>query len=486
MNRRNLIFAVFSILIASAASFAHPLGNFSINQFARIEAGSSRILIRQVLDMAEIPTVAERRAIDTDGDGDCTAAELASYAASISPGFLSSISLAVDGMKVPIEVESVTAELHPGAGELSTLRVAWDLKADLTVGAEVRLLTYRNENYSDRIGWNEVVVRAASDTSVFESSAFGSAVTDELQHYPEDSLASPLAERFAEFKFTSAALPAGAMPLKGRDGKPTAAVQKDRFADLISVPVITPWIAFIGLLAAFGLGSIHAMSPGHGKTVVGAYLVGSKGTPRHALFLGLIVTVTHTLGVFALGLITLFASKFILPERLMPFLGFVSGLLVFFIGLTLFKDRLFAFFGWNEPGNDHHHDSGDPEGTHVHDGIEHTHGGSTHTHELPDTITWRNLLALGVSGGLLPCPSALVLMLSAISLGRVGYGLVLTIAFSLGLAATLTAIGFVFLYIGNIFSKTAFAEYRMVKLLPVVSAFVVASLGAFICYSSLG
>lgn len=491
MNRRKHIFAIFTLLTAASALSAHPLGNFSVNQSARIEASPSRIVIRQVLDMAEIPTVAERRAIDVNGDGICSPTELAGYADSISPSYVSAISLDVDGSRAPIAVTSVKAELHPGEGELSTLRVVWDLNADLPAGTNAARVNYRNDNYSNRIGWNEIVVRPAAGAAVYDSSAFGSGLSDELERYPEDSLTAPLAERSAEFTFTGSTLPAGARPLQDRDGKATAAVQKDRLADLISVPVITPWIAFIGLLVAFGLGAVHAMSPGHGKTVVGAYLVGSKGTPRHALFLGLIVTVTHTLGVFALGLITLFASRYILPERLMPFLGFVSGLLVFFIGLTLFKERLFTFFGWNKSDYDHHdhdhdHDHGHGEVAHSHGGVEHTHGGSTHTHEVPETITWGNLLALGVSGGLLPCPSALVLMLSAISLGRVGYGLVLTIAFSFGLAATLTAIGFVFLYIGNVFSKTALAEYRMVKLLPVLSAFVVASLGAFICYSSLG
>lgn len=484
MNCQKLIFAIVGLLSAAAASFAHPLGNFSINQFAGIEAGTSRIAIRQVLDMAEIPTVGERRAVDADDDGICSESELAGYAAAITPKFLSSISIDIDGVAIPMAVRSVKAELHSGAGDLSTLRVVWDLTADVPVGADIRHLRYRNDNYADRIGWNEIVVRPAAGAAVYESTAFGSGVTEELQHYPADSLAAPLAERSAEFTFTAGSVPNGARPLQDRNGKPTVAAQKDHFAELISVEVITPWIAFIGLLAAFGLGAVHAMSPGHGKTVVGAYLVGSKGTPRHALFLGLIVTVTHTLGVFALGLITLFASRYILPERLMPFLGFVSGLLVLFIGLTLFKDRLFTFFGWNKDSGHHHHDHGDE--VHSHDGVEHTHGGSTHTHELPETITWRNLLALGVSGGLLPCPSALVLMLSAISLDRVGYGIILTVAFSFGLAATLTGIGFVFLYIGNVFSKTSFADHKMVKLLPVLSAFVVASLGAFICYSSLG
>ena len=255
-------------------------------------------------------------------------------------------------------------------------------------------------------------------------------------------------------------------------------------------------IALFGLLLAFGLGAMHAMSPGHGKTVVGAYLVGSRGTFGHALFLGLTVTVTHTLGVFALGLTTIFASNFILPEKLMPFLSFVSGLLVFFIGISMFKDRLFSALGWKAALHHHHdghsHDDGHSHTHHAHDhyshdhhdGLTHTHGGSTHTHLPPENVTWKSLLALGVSGGLLPCPSALVLMLSAISLGRVGYGLILTLAFSFGLAATLTAVGLVFLYIGKAFGGSSLAQNPLVKTLPVFSAFVIACLGAVICYNS--
>ena len=281
-------------------------------------------------------------------------------------------------------------------------------------------------------------------------------------------------------------------------------MEKDRFAELISVPEVTPSIILFGLLLAFGLGAMHALSPGHGKTVVGAYLVGSRGTPKHALFLGATVTITHTLGVFVLGLITIFASKYILPEKLMPFLSFVSGLMVFFIGISLFKGRLFGAMGWKSSSSHHDFDSAydeeqknlseetnslDDDLEHDHSqpqsGLTHSHGGSTHTHLPPANVSWKSLLTLGVSGGLLPCPSALVLMLSAINLGRVGYGLILTFVFSIGLAATLTVIGLAFLYGGRAFGGSRFAESRIVKALPVLSALIITCLGAVICYTSL-
>lgn len=472
---------IITILLFAMSAMAHPLGNFSVNQFARIEVAPSEMKIRQVLDLAEIPTIAELRNVDINSDGTYSEEELNAYAVAISPQYLTNIEVNVNGQSTQLSVVKATGELRAGAGDLSILRIVWDLKSLMPSGVNDGKISYTNKNYEGRIGWNEIVVNQASGTTVFDSNVFGNAITDELKNYPEDSLTTPLAERSALLSFTRLTVPANAKPLQTRDGKAVAAVQKDTFASLISVPEITPWIAFIGILAAFGLGSLHAMSPGHGKTVVGAYLVGSNGTAKHAAFLGLTVTITHTLGVFALGFITLFASNYILPERLIPILGFISGVLVLYIGLTMFKSRLLTALGMKSDNGHHHH--GD-EHTHEHGENTHSHGGAEHTHLPPAEISWRSLAALGISGGLLPCPSALVLMLAAISLNRVGYGLLLTLVFSFGLAATLTAVGFAFLYLGRIFDRPSLANNRIIKALPVFSAFVITCLGAVICYNS--
>lgn len=499
---------IFLIACAAASATAHPLGNFSVNQFSRIEIEKSQIKLRAALDMAEIPTFQLKSEIDADKDGAYSQAELHAYAARITPDYVANLQLSVNGSAIILREAAKNIALKQGEGNLPTLRIEWDLTSDLPETAAINQVAFENKNFTERLGWNEIVISRTDGISVFDSTAFGSSLTDELNAYPQETLNAPLAERKASFSFTTGSAPANAELLQNRDGHITAAVQKDQFAELINVPEITPAIALFGLLLAFGLGAMHAMSPGHGKTVVGAYLVGSRGTFKHAVFLGLTVTVTHTLGVFALGLITIFASNFILPEKLMPFLSFVSGLLVFFIGVSLFKDRLFSALGWkaashhHNHGHDHAHDNSHEHGHshahhahdhhshghdhhhHSHDGLTHTHGGSTHTHLPPEDITWKNLLALGVSGGLLPCPSALVLMLSAISLGRVGYGLILTLAFSVGLAATLTAVGLVFLYVGKAFGGSSLAQNPLVKGLPVFSAFVIACLGAVICYNS--
>lgn len=488
--RKNLRLAIALFVFALACvemATAHPLGNFSVNQYSHLEVEKARVKLRAVLDMAEIPTFQESSAIDADKDNSLSENELSDYAEKITPAYVSNLLLTVDGSRVELRSVGKKITLPMGAGNLQTLRIEWDLIGDLPeTASEISRLEFENKNNADRIGWNEIVVGRAAGVNIFDSTAFGSGITDELKAYPQESLMSPLTERRAEFSFTTNAIPATAKVLQNRDGHVSAPIEKDRFAELISVPEITPSIILFGLFVAFGLGAAHALSPGHGKTVVGAYLVGSRGTIKHALFLGATVTVTHTLGVFALGLLTLFASNYILPERIMPFLSFVSGLMVLSIGLTLFKNRLFSLLGFKSGELHHQHQVEDlHEHEELSEGLTHSHGGSTHSHLPPQKVSWRNLLTLGISGGLLPCPSALVLMLSAINLNRVGYGLVLTLVFSFGLAATLTAVGLVFLYAGKVFDTPSLSGNRIVKSLPVFSAFVIACVGAVICYNSL-
>ena len=200
------------------------------------------------------------------------------------------------------------------------------------------------------------------------------------------------------------------------------------------------------LAAAFGWGALHALSPGHGKTMVAGYLVGARGTPRHAAILGLTVTATHTVAVFALGLVTLAASQYILPEQLYPWLGVLSGLLVVGIGLTVMRSR-FRRWRWRcaaRPADGGARPRPRATGTTT---------ATTTTHHPDGPITMRSLIGLGVSGGIVPCPSALVVLIAAISQHRVGLGMVLILAFSLGLAATLTAVGLAVIYGGRLVTR---------------------------------
>jgi nickel/cobalt transporter (NicO) family protein len=270
---------------------------------------------------------------------------------------------------------------------------------------------------------------------------------------------------------------------------------------------------WLGIAGALVWGALHSLTPGHGKTIVGAYLVGTRATPKHAIFLALTSTVTHTLGVFALGFVTLFASRYILPEQLYPWLSLFSGFLVASIGFNLFLDRRRRSRSTEAQSHNHNHDhehshldhhthdrvhyqvahsvrsSGEP--SHVHALLvdrDHSHSHSephshselhshSHTHLPPEgAMTWKNLLGMGISGGLVPCPAALVLLLSAIAMGNVGLGLILVLAFSLGLAGVLTGLGLSLVYTKQLFQRLP-SHIRPIRMLPTLSAIGIMLIG---------
>jgi ABC-type nickel/cobalt efflux system permease component RcnA len=471
---------------------AHPLGNFTINHFARIEVGNEQIKVRYVIDMAEIPTLQELQTITGKSDGSPPVAELKSYAERVAASYAGGLLVVLDGVRRPLQVVAGRARLIPGAGGLQTMRIECDFLVRAESTLAVRHLRFEDNNYRERIGWRELVVSPLPGTSVFNSSVYGNGVSDELKSYPRDLLSAPLDEGSAELSFTGGTIPAGVHPLLTRNGRPAAVASRDRLAELIAVPELTGGVALLGLLIAVLLGGLHAMSPGHGKTIAGAYLIGSRGTVRHAAFLGLTVTITHTAGVFALGTATLLASEYVVPERLFPILSLVSGAIVVGLGLSLLIRRLYVALGWPSHGHTHAHDSRAHSHDHVIDPtMPHSHGGRMHSHLPPGgdgtPITWRSLLALGISGGILPCPSALVVLLGAISLHRVGYGLLLVVAFSVGLASVLTAVGLAFVYAGRLVKSTGrFGRLdHLARVLPVLSALVITCAGAAICYGAL-
>ena len=228
------------------------------------------------------------------------------------------------------------------------------------------------------------------------------------------------------------------------------------------------------LIAAFW-GAAHALTPGHGKAMVAAYLVGTKGTPRHALLLGGTVTVAHTAGVFALGFVTLGLSAFIVPEELYPWLTLVSGVLVVVVGASVLRQRLRS----RSPGH-HHHDSTSTTMTARPRQV---------TNQSPPRARRRHadskgILGVGVAAGLLPCPSALVVLLSAIALHRIGLGLALIVAFSLGLATTITAIGLVAVLARRTFGRLSL-EGPVVRALPAASAALILVVGLVITARAL-
>ncbi len=431
------IFALLTILAANPRTAdAHPLGNFTVNRYSRIELYSDAIRIRYVLDMAEIPAFSEIDAIDLDGDGTPSAQENEDYLSRETAEILGNLSLTVGGSAAELRAVSQEISYPEGQAGLRTLRLSLLLEAP--AGESQVSIQYRDNNYADRIGWKEIVVQPAEGVAISSSTAATEDVSRELTAYPEDLLSSPLDITSASLSYTpgngaTAPIVNGAAAVLAK--APSRA--GSGFASLIDTENLTLPVMLLSLLLALGFGAIHALEPGHGKTFVAAYFVGVKGTARQAMSLGLIIAATHTVGVLAIGLVTLFGSRFILPERLYPWLSLASGLMILALGVRLILDRSRnwrlrrRFFARvrrrSEEPEEHDHD--------------HEHGHS-HSHEPPadGAPPWRSLLALGLADGLTPSPSALVVLLAAVSLDRIGLGILLIVAFSVGLAAVLTLV----------------------------------------------
>lgn len=284
-----------------------------------------------------------------------------------------------------------------------------------------------------------------------------------------------------------------------------SASQTNALTRLLHQQELSPWMIAAAIGIAFVLGAVHALTPGHGKTIVAAYLVGSRGTLKHAAFLGAMVTFTHTITVFVLGLATLFLFQYVVPQNVTQVLGAISGLSIVAIGGWMLYKRARAGAQIHVHGHDHSHEhvhahSHGPGDEHDHDHVHvhhhhdhphdhdhshgHTHGPGGHTH-MPDEISWSGLVALGASGGLVPCESALVLLLTAIALRRVGLGLLLLVSFSLGLALVLMAIGVLVIYAKNLLPSGTRSK-PFFRWVPVASAGVVMLLGVVMTAVSLG
>lgn len=502
----DLIVLLAAVLLTALPrpALAHPLGNFTINRYSRVEVGTDRISLVYVLDMAEIPTQQERPLIDSDGDGLFSLEEQGAYLRTLIPDLQQNLDLELNGQSQPWRLETHELSFPAGQAGLPTMRMRAQFVSKLALENEKWRATYRDRNYAGRLGWQEVVVQAAAGIDLLSSTAPSADLSHELVEYPDDLLSSPPSVNQADFQFqlagsnSSSQLWAPIVQPAAVDARSLVDRSSEPFAELIHLPALGPWTFFVALLAAFGWGAAHALSPGHGKTIVGAYLVGAQGTAKHALFLGLTTTVTHTAGVFALGLLTLFASRYILPETIYPWLSLLSGLLVLFIGFSMAWSWLRRTLAEPVQSHQHHHENHHHNYDHEHEhnhhhlysnGDLHSHDGvHFHRHHVPGQdgtpVTWRSLLALGVSGGLLPCPSALVVMLGAIALGRIGFGLVLIMAFSLGLAGVLTAFGLLLVFAGKFFARLP-ESGRFLKLMPVGSSLFITLIGAGITWRAL-
>jgi nickel/cobalt transporter (NicO) family protein len=508
-RRGAVLAALAAALLAAGATgaAAHPLGNFTVNSHTGLRVAPDRLVVDQVVDMAEIPAFQTRQAIDTDHDDRVAPSEAATWRAGECPRLAAGLRVTLDGRPVPLAVAGSVLTFPTGVGGLDTLRLECALTAPLpAAGAGPRSLTVADTNHQGRVGWREIT--AVGDHPTLESADVPTASPSaRLTAYPSDQLTSPLDQRSATLRFHPGGPPAPPATGPTATGPPTpAAAQSARdtaasrceaprrgnvaepergcsplstapaagvdrataaFTALVGERSLSPGLAPVALVLAVALGAAHALAPGHGKTVMAAYLVGLRGTPRQAATIGATVTVTHTVGVLVLGLV-LTTSRAVASERVYPLLGLGSGLLLAAVGVGLLvRSRT----GHHHP-HPHDHDHPPPHGHH------HDHG----TAAGAGPLGRRGLVALGMAGGLVPSPSAVVVLLGGIALGQVWFGVALVLAYGLGMAATLTGVGLLLAQVRARVDRrlrlpAGSVLARLGRLLPVATASVIVLVG---------
>jgi ABC-type nickel/cobalt efflux system permease component RcnA len=512
---------IAGLLGAPHQSWAHPLGNFSISHYAAMRIESDALRLRYVIDMAEIPTFQELQ--DTAITPQESDPRLPAYLSQRVDELRAGLTVELNGQQLPLDLEASEVIFPPGAGGLPTLKLGARFRAQLDEGPNrVNELRYHDANFPGRAGWKEIIATGGEGVALVSSSVPQRDRSHELADYPTDLLNSPPQDLEARLVFVrrsptpevaAARIPWGGSPGTRQDQFPSSSplageeigggdmglgevqpridptrlevnrqpTPRSSFTELVTTQQLGFGMVLVAMMVSVGLGAFHALEPGHGKTVVAAYLVGSRGTARHAMILGLIVTATHTAGVYILGAVTFFASRYVVPERLYPWLGVMSGLIIAAVGVSLFLRRY--------AGSSHtpiHHHGHSHEHTHS-PGKAHTHvhGHHAHHHHVPAAISSRELLALGVSGGIVPCPAALVVLLSALSMQRLGFGLLLIVAFSLGLAAVLIAIGILMVCAQRFMRRFQGDGVLISRWLPLTSAAVMAVFGVAIAVQAL-
>jgi len=450
-------------LLSASVGLAHPMGNFSVSHYSGITIHRDSVDLRYLLDIAEIPTFQEMQQSGITGPED---AQLPVYLGAKSAELVKGLHLTLNGKTLALHVVRQNAIFPPGAGDLPTLKLGFLYHAGIpdACTTSVCQLEYRDDNLPDSIGWKEVVVKTGKEIKLSGSTVPSQDRSGELSNYPTDLLNSPPQVLQARVVFSLPPVEVKAAPKpKQLIEQPAPPVKleirpnqqptpRNRFTELMATEHISLGFALLAALIAAGLGALHALEPGHGKTIVAAYLVGSKGTTRHAYLLGTVVTISHTAGVYLLGGVTLYAQKYILPEKLYPLFGVLSGILIAGLGCYIFLQRYLG-----------------AEFAHSHD-----HG-----------IRPRQLLVLGVTGGIVPCPAALVVLLSAVALHRVAFGLFLIVAFSAGLAAVLIALGVAAVQAGRAMFRERLEGPLIQRWLPLGSAALVSLFGCAIAVQGL-
>lgn len=514
------------LLLPAVHASAHPLGNFTINHYNGLVLFPDRIENTTVIDTAELPTLTQRNAVDTDDDNTVTHQERRVFAASQCDLVAANLPIQVDSTPLQWSVRSAVFTYHPGTAGLLTSRLdcALATEADLSKPAAVEFF---DAYLSDRLGWREITA-AGEGVALDDPSVPAQSISDELRSYPNDLLSSPLDQRSVLLATAPGQTSdAGPVPVVPDAGFTTRALASGNalFDRLVGSSELTVPVGLLALLLSLVLGAAHAALPGHGKTIMAAYMVGTRGTPKDAVLVGLTVTLTHTAGVLILGLLFQAGASFA-GESLLSLLGVISGVLVAAIGFGLLRaalrgrgyDTLDVDHGHShehDHGHRHVHGDGHPHEHHhghAHDHghvtsdnygshdlavktratpsvlvTAHSHSPSDHPHRQPSKPADRGyrrltLLGMGLAGGLVPSPSALVVLLASIGLGRTGFGVALVLGYGVGMAATLIAVGYLIARLpgrlsrlGDLAQRASFV--RIVRFGPVITAGLVVVVG---------
>jgi nickel/cobalt transporter (NicO) family protein len=454
------------LLAVPAVASAHPLGNFTINLYSGLIVEPDRLQVQYVLDMAEIPTFQQRGAMDVDGDGRIDASDRSAYAAREATRLLDGVRASTREGTVRLRLISSAMRFRQGQAGWSTPITRLTAVFEGPIGSS-GVLRYRDDNFPGHIGWREVTAVGAEGAALSSSSVPSRSVSDTLLHYPTALLSTPLHVTSATAGFRPGA--SGAPPVLPTGGAVSGSrilVSGGGFAKLATWTRLSIPVALVAMLLALAFGAGHALLPGHGKTIMAGYLVGAGGRRIQAVQVGVAVAFMHTASVVAIGLVVLYLTRFA-SEQLYPLITLGSGLLVAAMGLTLFASRARAARRGNPAWHGHDHD----------DGAEHhSHDHGPDAHERP--LSRRSLTGLAVAGGVLPSPTALVVLLSTVGTHRVVFGISLIVAFSVGLAGALVGVGLLALRARAVVARRL--RGRAGSLLPLLSAMVVVGVGVFL------
>ena len=430
------------LLSYPSSALAHPLDEFY--QVTYITVAPQRVTLKIELYPGVLVAPQLLTLIDADQDDDISAVEAQAYVEQ----FVQDLTFEIDGRATPLRATKLDFPpvLAIRAGQAV---IRFDLYVDFPAGLEGNHRLFYQNNHQPETGTYVVNAIAESPERVQIATQDRDVLQTSIQL---DYTVSPNGSGDEEAAETQ-------IEIELPSGISAGQEQLNRY---LYEPELSPFFLMVALGLSVVLGGLHALTPGHGKTLVAAYLIGSRGTVGHAVALGGIVTFTHTASVIVIGLLALLASQFIVPNVLAPTLEILSGLLVVYLGVRLLWTR---WRGVSRQTDDHH--------SHHHGEHDHHH----HHHDLPEQVKMSDLLTLGISGGLVPCPEALGIMLIAIGLNRISFGLGLVVAFSFGLAAILIIIGVLLVRSKSLLDGVGRYGEHWQTVLPLVSAIIVTLLG---------